>query len=88
MVSQLGTLLIVFGFWKYGKESCSIYYITKSLIGDFPIVHSEHDIINCQLLSAFCTFVKCKNEQIICFLPFCCLLVIIDRVRILLVLLT
>ena len=23
MVSQLGTLLIVFGFWKYGKEYCS-----------------------------------------------------------------
>ena len=49
MVSQLGTLLIVFGFLKYGKEYCSIYYITKSLIDDFPIVHSEHDIINFQL---------------------------------------
>jgi hypothetical protein len=45
MVSQLGTLLIVFGFWKYGKEYCSIYYITKSSIDDFPNVHSEHDII-------------------------------------------
>jgi hypothetical protein len=26
MVSQLGTLLIVFGFLKYGKEYCSISY--------------------------------------------------------------
>jgi len=68
MVSQLGTLLIVFGFWKYGKECCSIYYITKSSIDDFPIVHSEYDIIIFNFLSAFCTFVKCKNEQIICFL--------------------
>ena len=67
MVSQLGTLLIVFGFWKYGKEYCSIYYITKSLIGDFPIVHSEHDIIIFNFVSAFCTFVKCKNELIIYF---------------------
>jgi hypothetical protein len=62
MVSQLGTLLIIFGFWKYGKEYCSIYYITKSLIGDFPIVHSEHDIIIFNFVSAFCTFVKYRNE--------------------------
>jgi hypothetical protein len=87
MVSQLGTLLIVFGFWKYGKEYCSIYYITKSSIDDFPNVHSEHDIIIFNFSSAFCTFVKCKNEQIICFLLFVCLLVIIDRVRSLLLLL-
>ena len=31
MVSQLGTLLIVFGFWKYGKEYCSICYLLQSL---------------------------------------------------------
>jgi hypothetical protein len=88
MVSQLGTLLIVFGFLTYGKEYCSIYYMTKSLTDNFPIVHSEHEIINFQLFVRICTFVKCKNEQIICFLPFFCLLVIIDRVRILLLLLT
>ena len=48
-------------------------------------------IIIFNFLSAFCTFVKFKNEQIICFLLFFlffCLLVIIDRVRILLLLLT
>ena len=56
MVSQLGTLLIAFGFWKYGKEYCSIYYKTKSLIVDFPNVHSEHDIIT--LLSTISTLIR------------------------------